>query len=90
MERFGSDLGREEVNFAKGTWRAMDFNRFPKEREGEDEEDEDKGNECCGGVGFGGFANISAIVELKETFFFLVMFFSLRKCIDSPIRIFNF
>ena len=27
MERFGSNLGREGVNFAKGTWRAMDFNR---------------------------------------------------------------
>ena len=53
----------------------MDFNRFPKEREGEDEEDEDKGNECCGGVGFGGFANISAIVELKETFFFFLLCF---------------
>ena len=51
----------------------MDFNRLPKEREGEDE---DKGNECGGGVGFGGFAKISAIVELKETFsFFLVTFF---------------
>ena len=34
----------------------MDFNRFPKEREWEDEEDEDKGNECGGGVGFGDFA----------------------------------
>ena len=79
MERFGSDLGREEVNFAKGTWRAMDFNRFPKEREGEDEEDEDKGNECCGGVGFGGFANISAIVELKETFFFSCYVFFTKK-----------
>ena len=56
MECFGFDLGREGVNFAKGTWRAMDFNRFPKEKEGEDEEDEDKGNECGGGVGFGGFA----------------------------------
>ena len=53
----------------------MDFNRFPKEREGEDEEDEDKRNECCGGVGFGGFANISAIVELKETFFFFLLCF---------------
>ena len=79
MERFGSDLGREEVNFAKGTWRAMDFNRFPKEREGEDEEDEDKGNACCGGVGFGGFANISAIVELKETFFFSCYVFFTKK-----------
>ena len=29
MERFGFDLGREGVDFAKGTWRAMDF-RFPK------------------------------------------------------------
>ena len=75
MECFGFDLGREGVNFAKGTWRAMDFNRFPKEREGEDE---DKGNECGGGVGFGGFAKISAIVELKETFFFsfLLHFFT--------------
>ena len=57
----------------------MDFNRFPKEREGEDEEDEDKGNECCGGVGFGGFANISAIVELKETFFFSCYVFFTKK-----------
>ena len=73
MECFGFDLVRKGVNFAKGTWRAMDFNRLPKEREGEDE---DKGNECGGGVGFGGFAKISAIVELKETFsFFLVTFF---------------
>ena len=29
VERIGSDLGRERVDFAKGTWRAMDF-RFPK------------------------------------------------------------
>ena len=65
----------------------MDFNRFPKEREGEDE---DKGNECGGGVGFGGFAKISAIVELKETFFFLSCYiFSLRKCTDNPIQIFK-
>ena len=29
VECIGSDLGRERVDFAKGTWRAMDF-RFPK------------------------------------------------------------
>ena len=31
---------------------------------------------CYGGVGFGGFAKISDIEELKETFFFLLHFFT--------------
>ena len=79
MERFGSDLDERKLILQKGhgeQWISTDFLR---KGEGEDEEDEDKGNECCGGVGFGGFANISAIVELKETFFFLVMFFFTKK-----------